>query len=73
MASSHPFPFARHEPPKRDVIRARPIKRDPSGKHVISPGEFDTALIMEWLDRFGIYRKFPIYEIECSCSYLVCF
>lgn len=46
-----PLSFAPGEPPKRDVIRAHPAQGD-------RMGEFDTVLILDKPEKFGLERKF---------------
>jgi hypothetical protein len=45
------LPFAPGEPPKRDVIRARPPQQQ-------RPGEFDTVLFLESTEKFGLERTY---------------
>jgi hypothetical protein len=54
-----PLPFAPGEPPKRDVIRARPPTRNAT-RYLQRPGEFDTAIFLDKPDKFGLERMYLI-------------
>jgi hypothetical protein len=54
-----PLPFALGEPPKRDVIRARPPTRN-AARYLQRQGEFDTAIFLDKPDKFGLERMYLI-------------
>jgi hypothetical protein len=51
------LPFAPREARKRDVVRARPPEHEEGSGDLLQPGIFDTVLLLDSLDKFGIHRK----------------
>jgi hypothetical protein len=71
-----PLPFAPDEPPRRDVVRARPATRNFYGR-VTRPPAFDTVLYHDrnslHADAHGLHRKSkPSYLVSCRSELAEC-
>jgi hypothetical protein len=65
------LPFAPREPCKCDVVCTRPPEQEDGSGDILQPGIFNTVLLLDSLDQFGIHRE-SMQHFNC-CVMLITF